>query len=167
VVFAQRPLERRTGVDRDQSNARPHAVDHSGKEPCRQRRRYSATRRQSALVAKGGRNTRRQHCSFPTMNVSLVPCGRGGAPTCLNARQVTLICEILAAFYPPNCYLTCQSNSRRVSSSSLLMPMPFGFRHDAPQQVWLTSRIALPTDGLAIARLHVTEVNASAARVML
>jgi hypothetical protein len=34
--------------------------------------------------------------------------------------------------------------------SSSLMPMPFGIAYDAPQQVWLTSRIALPADGLAI-----------------
>jgi hypothetical protein len=47
------------------------------------------------------------------------------------------------------------------------MPMPFGFRYYVPQQVWLTSRIALPTDGLAIAQLKGTEVNALASRVML
>ena len=113
MVFAQRPLERRTGVDRDQSNARSHAVDHSGKEPCGQRRRYSATRRPPALVAKGARIIRRQHCSSYHKCVARPLRTWRGRPLALTLDKSL---SSARAFYRSDCHLTCQSNLRRVSS---------------------------------------------------
>ena len=42
MVFAERAVDRRTGGDGDQRNARSHAFDQSGKAACRRRWRHSA-----------------------------------------------------------------------------------------------------------------------------